>query len=65
MYHEWGELMAIREVVDKRSGAILFKKDKESITLEQAVKTIAEMQKTITTLEKRIKKLEKASKTSE
>lgn len=57
--------MAIREVVDKRSGAILFKKDKESLTLEQAVKQIAEMQKTINSLEKRVKKLEKASKISE
>lgn len=65
MHHEWGELMAIREVVDKKSGAILFKKDQESKNLDQALKTIAEMQKTITSLEKRIKKLEKASKTSE
>lgn len=65
MYHEWGGLMAIQEKVDPVSGAILFKKDKESITLKQAVVQIEKLQKTIISLEKRLKKLEKANKTSE
>lgn len=45
------------EKIDPNSGAILFKKDEESINLEIAMKKIAE-------LEERIKKLEKASKSS-
>lgn len=51
--------MALVEKIDKHSGAILFKKDKESLSLEKAIKQIDELQKTITSLEKRVKKLEK------
>ena len=45
------------ERIDSGSGAILFKKDKESRDLEAAIKKIAE-------LEERIIKLEKANKSS-
>lgn len=50
----------IVEVVDKNSGAILFKKDKESLTLEAVVKELEELKKKNSKLEKRIKALEES-----
>lgn len=44
----------IREVIDKNSGAILFKKDQESLDLEKLMKKVED-------LESRLKKLEKKS----
>lgn len=45
------------EVYDKGSGAILFKRDKDGKTLDEAIKRIE-------ALEKRVSKLEKALKSS-
>lgn len=45
----------MKEVVDKHSGAILFKKDQESLDIEYLLKEVAD-------LKKRIQKLEKAQK---
>ena len=41
----------INEVVDKDTGAILFKKSKETLTLERLVKKVEELEKRIEELE--------------
>lgn len=46
----------IIEKVDPNSGAILFKKDKESTDLERALKEIEELKKRVTILESIIEK---------
>lgn len=51
----------ITEVVDKETGAILFKKDEESKSLEDLMKRFEALEKKNTKLEKRIKELEKAN----
>ena len=51
-----------REVIDKDSGAILFKKDDESLTLEEAVKRLDILEREYKRLEERIKLLEDSSK---
>lgn len=48
----------IVEKVDKSTGAILFKKDKESKDLEYALAQIDSLTKTVKKLEKRVKELE-------
>lgn len=48
----------IVEVQDPESGAILFKKDKESLTLEDLMKRVVDLEKKNKQLEKRIKSLE-------
>ena len=48
----------IVEVKDPATGAILFKKDKESLTLEDLVKRVSDLEKKNKQLEKRIKTLE-------
>lgn len=48
----------IKEVLDKGSGAILFKKDPESLTLEEVVKRVEKLEKENKELKKRIKSLE-------
>lgn len=45
----------IEEVIDKHSGAILFKKSKETQNLEYALKKIAELEKRIEELERKDK----------
>lgn len=52
----------IKEVIDPNSGAILFKKDEESLTLEDAVKRIESLENKCKSLEKRIKTLENTNK---
>lgn len=52
----------INEVIDKGSGAILFKKDNESLTLEEAVKRLDILEREYKSLEERIKLLEDSSK---
>ena len=47
----------IKEVIDPNSGAILFKKDEESLTLEYAVKRIESLETKCKNLEKRLKTL--------
>lgn len=49
----------IIEEVDKVTGAIRFKKDKESRDLEYALKEIESLKKSIRKLESRVKELEK------
>lgn len=53
----------IIEEIDPNSGAILFKKDKESQTLEDAVKSIESLKKEITALKRRLTILENSSNT--
>lgn len=48
----------IVETIDPNSGAILFKKDKEGLTLDQAVEDIASLKKEITALKRRMTMLE-------
>ena len=48
----------IIETIDPNSGALLFKKDKEGLTLEEAVEDIALLKKEITSLKKRLTTLE-------
>lgn len=45
----------IQEIIDKETGAIIFKKDKESLLVEKLLKRVEE-------LEKRIEKLEHKEK---
>lgn len=52
----------IKEVLDKGSGAILFKKDPESLTLEEVVKRVEKLEKENKELKKRIKSLEDKAK---
>lgn len=52
----------IKEVIDKGSGAILFKKDSESLTLEEVVKRLDKLEKENKELKKRIKSLEDNAK---
>ena len=52
----------IKEVVDPVSGAILFKKDQESLDLEYLMKKVKELESSNRRLEKRIKKLEESMK---
>ena len=52
----------IIEKVDKHSGAILFKRDKESITLESLVKEVDSLRKKVNKLERTVKKLEETQK---
>ena len=52
----------IKEVLDKDSGAILFKKDQESIDLEFLKNKVSELEKQNKSLEKRIKKIEDSTK---
>lgn len=44
------------EVYDPESGAILFKKDKDSRDLEKALKKIEELEKRVEELEKKLNK---------
>lgn len=53
----------IVEKVDPVSGAVLFKKDKESKDLEYAMQKIEELTKVTESQDKRIKKLENRLKT--
>lgn len=48
----------IREVVDKETGAILFKKDKETQNIEYLLDEVAKLKKYTSRLEKRIRSLE-------
>jgi chaperonin cofactor prefoldin len=49
----------IKEVIDKGSGAILFKKDSESLTLEDLMKRVDRLESENNKLKKRIEILEK------
>lgn len=45
----------IKEVVDKNSGAILFKKDEESLSLEYLLKKVNELENRIKVIEEKQK----------
>ena len=51
----------IREVTDKRSGAILFKKDPESLRYEEIQKKLKYQEKRILKLEEIVAKLSKSN----
>lgn len=55
----------IREVVDKNSGAILFKKDPDSLRYEELLELAKEQGKRIESLEKALSKTEKRLKALE
>ena len=46
----------MKEIVDKHSGAILFKKDPEALKYEELVKRIEELEYRVHELEERINK---------
>lgn len=52
----------IVEKYDKKSGAILFKKDPDSLRSEQIAKELAELKKRLDESDRKIKKLEKTIK---
>lgn len=52
----------IREVYDKKSGAILFKRDKESMDIEYLLQKINDLESKNASLERKMKKLEKSQK---
>lgn len=56
--------MLRREVLDKSSGAILFKKPKGVVSLEDLKKEVDSLKKENTALKKRVTKLESAQKES-
>ena len=51
----------IKEVLDKNSGAIIFKKDPDSLKYEKILNLLIEQGKKISKLEKRVKELEKSN----
>ena len=50
----------MKEIIDKNSGAIIFKKDPDSIKYEQILKMLKDQESKIAKLEKRVKELEKS-----
>ena len=50
----------IKEVMDKNSGAILFKKDPDSLRQEELLKLVYDLEKRISKLEKKIKDFEES-----
>lgn len=54
----------IREYVDKKSGAILFKKDPESLRYEELLALVRKHEEEIPKLKKRISTLEKQLKSA-
>lgn len=48
----------IHEVYDKETGAILYKKDKDTLDIEYLLREVEDLKKKNKSLEKRLKKLE-------
>lgn len=50
----------IREQIDKHSGAILFKKDPDSLRYEELLRKVNEQEEKLANMEKEIKSLKKS-----
>lgn len=48
-----------KEIIDKNSGAILFKKDSESAKIDELIKRVDKLESENKDLKKRLRKLEK------